>query len=177
MTIIGWIFGILTLAILALVFIASRRPDTFRVERRAVFKANPEAVFDQINDLAKWQVWSPWAEKDPNAKGSFGPATMGEGAWFSWDGDKNVGKGTMTITQAVRPRKVAMRLAFEKPFKATNQADFELAPLNGGTEVVWAISGPAPLISKIVGMFMNMDKMIGKDFERGFEKLRTIVER
>lgn len=159
------------------VFIASRKPDTFRVERRAVFKASPEAVFDQFNDLAAWQAWSPWAEKDPNAKGTFGPSSAGEGAWFAWDGDKNVGAGKMTIIEAERPKKVAMRLDFERPFKGTNRADFDIRPVEGGTEVVWAMTGPALLITKIMDMLMNMDRMIGKDFERGFQKLRGIVER
>lgn len=160
-----------------IVLVASRKPDSFRVERRAVLKATPEAIYDQINDLAAWQAWSPWAEKDPAAKGTFGPATSGTGAWFAWDGNKNIGKGTMTIIEAARPRHVAMRLDFEKPFKGTNRADFDMQPVDGGTEVTWALSGPSPLLSKIMDLLMNMDRMIGRDFERGLVRLKAVVER
>lgn len=177
MVYLGWLLAFLASGIVLVLFFASRKPDSFRIERRAVFRAPPDRVFDQINDFVAWQGWSPWAEKDPDAKGTFGPATAGKDAWFAWDGDKNVGKGRMTIIESERPEHVAFRLDFEAPFKATNRADFTLTPKDGGTEVVWAMTGPSPLISKVMGLFLNIDRMVGGDFERGLEKMRGIVER
>lgn len=170
---IGMAFGA---AIAVLLFLASRKPDHFRVERRASFRASPEALFNQINDLVVWQSWSPWAKKDPNAKASFGAITAGEGAHFAWDGDRNVGKGSMTIIASKPHETVHFRLDFEKPFKGTNIAEFTLQPNADGTEVIWAMHGPANLMSKIMDVLMNMDCMVGKDFEAGLNNLKAIVE-
>ena len=177
MTYLGWVLAFIVFDILLVLFLASRKPDSFRIERRAVFRAPLDRVFDQINDFNAWQNWSPWADKDPNAKATFGPVTAGKDAWFAWDGDKNVGKGRMTIIETERPRHVAFRLDFEAPFKATNRADFTLTPRDDGTEVVWAMTGPSPLMSKVMSLFVNIDRMVGGDFERGLERMRALVER
>ena len=174
------IFGYTLLAlagvIVGLVFVASRKPDTFRVERRARVAATPEAIFPHINSLEAWQVWSPWAKKDPNAKNIFGPVRVGPGASMRWEGNKEVGVGTMTITQTVPNSALTMRLDFEKPFTATNIAEFTLRPDGNATEVIWSLHGPAPLVTKIMDLLMNMDRMIGRDFEAGLANLKAIAE-
>ncbi|MBN8532973.1 MAG: SRPBCC family protein [Rhizobiales bacterium] len=174
------IFGFFLLAlaglICGLVFVASRKPDTFRVERRLSVAAAPEAIFPHINDLETWQAWSPWARKDPNAKNTFGAVRAGKGASMRWEGNKEVGTGTMTITETVPDSSVTMRLDFEKPFKATNVAQFELRPAGALTEVIWSLHGPAPLMTKIMDLLMNMDRMIGRDFEAGLANLKARVE-
>jgi hypothetical protein len=175
---------ILLLAILVIVFLvvdvalfmAWRKPDIFRVERRATIHAPAETVFAGINDLVAWQGWSPWAKKDPNAKATFGTITVGTGATFGWDGDRNVGKGQMTITDSRPVSGVTFRLDFEKPFKGTNIAEFTLTPVAGGTEVVWAMHGPANLMSKVMDLLLNMDRMVGRDFEAGLANLKAIAE-
>lgn len=166
----------LALAVGVILLIAARKPDTFRIERRATFAAPPDLVFNQINDLVAWQAWSPWAKKDPDAKAEFGAITAGPGATFRWDGDKNVGRGQMTILESEAPRRVLMRLDFEAPFKATNQAEFTIVPTGTGSELVWAMFGPQPLLSRVMCLFFDMDKMVGKDFEAGLANLRAIVE-
>lgn len=160
----------------AIVGIASTKPDSFRVVRRVSIAATPRAIFPHINDLEKWQVWSPWAQKDPNAKNTFGAIRAGNGASMRWEGNKEVGVGTMTITETVPESSVAMRLDFEKPFQATNFAEFVLRPEGNATEVTWSLYGSAPLMTKIMDLLMNMDKMIGRDFEAGLANLKARVE-
>lgn len=168
---------LLALAIGGLLFVASRKPDTFTVTRRATLAAPPEAVFAQVNDLVAWQAWSPWARKDPDAKATFGAITAGEGASFGWDGNNKIGKGMMTVVESRPGEKVGLRLEFEKPFKATHAATLTLTPVAGGTEVAWSMSGHANLMSKVMDVVMNMDRMVGGDFEQGLANLKVLVEK
>jgi hypothetical protein len=176
----GWLEFILlaiAVAVTILLVMAMLKPDTFRVERKAVIGASPETIFPHLNDLEAWQFWSPWAKKDPNAKASFGDVRAGLGASFGWEGNAKVGKGRMTIIETRPSEKVAYRLEFEKPFKGTNIAEFSLRPQANGTEVTWAMHGPANLVSKFMDVLMNMDKMVGNDFEAGLASLKALVER
>jgi uncharacterized protein YndB with AHSA1/START domain len=173
----GLILLVLAGAVCGLLLMASRKPDTFRVERRARIAATPEVIFPHINDLEIWQAWSPWARKDPNAKNTFGAVRAGKGASMRWEGNKEVGVGTMTITETVPNSALTMCLDFEKPFKATNFAEFSLKPEGASTEVIWSLHGPAPLMTKIMDLLMNMDRMIGRDFEAGLSNLKARVEK
>jgi len=162
----------------ALLAYAATRPDTFRVERVATIKAPPEKVFALINDLRRWESWSPWEKKDPAMRRSFGgDATSGRGAAYAWEGNSDVGQGRMEIAESVAPSRVRIRLDFVKPFEAHNIVDFTLEPKGEATNVTWAIHGPSPYISKLVGVFYNMDTMIGKDFEAGLASLKTVAEK
>lgn len=160
-----------------LLFLASRKPDSLVIERRALISAPPEDVFAQIADFEAWQAWSPWAKKDPNAQTSFGSVRAGPGASFRWQGNSKVGTGAMTIVEHEPFTKVGLRLDFEKPFRATNMAEFALQPKGQGTEVVWSMRGAAPLMSKVMDVLMNMDKMVGADVEAGLANLKAQVER
>ncbi|MGL5445784.1 MAG: SRPBCC family protein [Rhabdaerophilum sp.] len=172
-----WFLFLVPVALIgAIVGIASTKPNTFHVVRRLRIAATPQAIFPHINDLQTWQTWSPWAQKDPNAKNTFGALHAGNGASLRWEGNKEVGVGTMTITGTVPDSSVAMRLDFEKPFQATNFAEFTLQPEGNSTEVIWSLHGPAPLMTKIMDLLMNMDKMIGRDFEAGLANLKARVE-
>ena len=164
--------------IAALLAYAATRPDAFRVERSASIKAPPEKIFALINDLRRWDSWSPWEKKDPAMKRTFGSdATSGKGATYAWEGNSDVGQGRMEIAESVPPSKVTIKLDFVKPFEAHNIVDFTLEPKGDATHVTWAIHGPSPYISKLVGVFCNMDSMIGKDFEAGLAGLRAIAEK
>ncbi|MCZ8376013.1 MAG: SRPBCC family protein [Beijerinckiaceae bacterium] len=164
-------------AVLALVLLASRKPDRFRIERRIVLAATPEAIYPYLDSLESWQLWSPWAHKDPAMRTTYGPSRAGLGASMGWDGNNQVGKGNMSIIESRPHEAVAYRLEFEKPFRATNRASFTLNPVEGGTELVWAMEGPSPLMSKIMDLLMNMDRMVGRDFEAGLANLRGLVEK
>ena len=157
---------------------AATRPDTFRVERAATIKAPPEKVFALINDFRRWESWSPWEKKDPAMKRTFGSdATSGKGAAYAWEGNSDVGQGRMEIAESVPPSRVRIKLDFVKPFEAHNLVDFALEPKGDATHVTWAIHGPSPYISKLVGVFCNMDSMIGRDFEAGLAGLKAIAEK
>jgi uncharacterized protein YndB with AHSA1/START domain len=163
--------------IAAVLVYAATRPDTFRVERSAAIKAPPEKVFALVNDFKRWDAWSPWEKKDPSMRRSWGDATTGKGASYSWEGSKDVGQGRMEITESVPPSKISIRLEFVKPFEARNTVDFTLQPGGDTTHVTWAIYGPSPYLSKLIGIFCNMDSMIGKDFEAGLADLKAVAEK
>ena len=175
-----------TLALIAVVVViagavvaiyASTRPDSFRVERSASIDAPAQKIFPLIDDLKAWTAWSPYEKKDPAMKRSFGSITAGKGATYEWEGDKNVGQGRMEIIEASSPNKVLIKLDFIKPFEAHNTAEFALEPKGGTTLVTWAIYGPSAYITKVMGLFFNMDTMIGKDFEAGLADLKTTAEK
>ncbi|CAN5913480.1 K(+)-transporting ATPase subunit F [soil metagenome] len=174
-----------TFAIIAVVFVviiigiliyASTQPDSFRVQRSVTIKASPDRIFPLINDLKPWAAWSPYEQKDPAMKRSFGPITAGKGATYAWEGNRNVGQGSMEILESA-PQRVLIKLDFLKPFEAHNTAEFTLAPKGDTTDVTWAIYGPMPFMSKVMCTFISMDKMIGKDFEQGLASLKAAVEK
>ena len=172
------IIVVVVLVVIAGILIyAATKPDSFRVQRSASIKAPPEKIFPLINDLKAWTGWSPYEKKDPAMKRSFGPITAGKGATYEWAGDKNVGQGRMEILEASPSNKVLIKLDFIKPFEAHNMAEFTLEPKGGTTLVTWAIYGPSAYVTKVMGLFFNMDTMIGKDFEAGLADLKTTAEK
>lgn len=167
---------ILALAIVAVLILASRKPDTFRVQRAATIDAPPEKIFALISDFHQWRAWSPWEERDPNLQRSFSGPASGRGAVYEWKGNKNVGAGRMEILDAPPPHRIVIKLDFIAPFEAHNTAEFTLSPQGGSTHVTWLMHGPAPLMSKVMQVFMNMDDMIGKDFAAGLANLKRVAE-
>jgi uncharacterized protein YndB with AHSA1/START domain len=158
-----------------ILLLAMRKPDRFRIERSISIDAPPAKVFPFLNDLAQWDRWSPWATKDPNMRKTLSPATAGVGAWQEWDGDRNVGTGRMEIAESRPNDMVAYALTFLKPFKATNRAEFTIEG-QGPVVVRWTMTGPSPLMSKVMDLLMNMDRMIGRDFESGLARLKQLAE-
>jgi uncharacterized protein YndB with AHSA1/START domain len=171
------IIGIVIVVVIAGVLIlAATKPDTFRVQRGASIKAPPEKVFALINDFKRWGAWSPWEKKDPAMKRTFGATTSGKGATYAWEGNREVGQGRMEIAESVPSSKVALNLDFVKPFQAHNLVEFTLEPKGDTTNVTWAMQGDTPYFAKIIHVFINMDKMVGKDFEAGLTNLKAIAE-
>jgi uncharacterized protein YndB with AHSA1/START domain len=170
------VVAILVIALAVVLVLASTKPDTFRVERSAVIKAWPEKIFPLIADFHQWGRWSPYETRDPAMKRTYGGAESGKGATYAWEGDSNVGKGHMEILDAPAPQKVVIKLDFLKPFEAHNTAEFTLQPQGDGTRVTWAMQGPTPFIGKIMHLFINMDRMVGADFEVGLANLRKAME-
>jgi hypothetical protein len=163
--------------IAAVLGFAATKPDTFRVQRTASMNAAPERIFPLINDLHNWGSWSPYEKKDPAMKRTQSGAPNGKGAVYEWDGNGDVGKGRMEITDTSAPNRISLSLDFEKPFKAHNVVDFRLEPKGNTTNVTWDMHGPAPFISKIMQVFIDMDSMVGKDFETGLANLKALVEK
>jgi len=155
---------------------AATRPDTFRVQRSASIKAPPEKISAVLSDFHGWQAWSPWEKMDPAMKRSYSGAEKGKGAAYAWEGNGKVGQGHMEITDAA-PSRVALNLDFIKPFEAHNKVVFTLTPKGDATEVNWAMQGPVPYPAKIVHVFMDMDSMVGGQFEAGLANLKTLTEK
>jgi uncharacterized protein YndB with AHSA1/START domain len=171
------IAAVIAIIIAIVLILAMTKPDTFRVERAATVNAPAEKVFPLISDFRQWMNWSPWEGRDPAMKRSYSGAERGKGAVYAWEGNKNVGCGCMEILEASSPSKIVIKLDFLKPFEAHNTAEFTMLPQGGLTSVVWVMHGPAPFMSKVMHVFMNMDRMIGKDFEAGLANLKTISEK
>jgi uncharacterized protein YndB with AHSA1/START domain len=175
--IVAAIAVVLLIAVAAVLIYAATKPNDFRVQRTASIKAPPEKIFALINDLHDWSAWSPYEKRDPAMKRTFSGAERGRGAVYEWDGNNNVGKGRMEITDTSPPNKVVIKLDFIKPFEGHNVAEFTMAPQGDATNVTWAMYGPSAYITKLIGTFMNMDRMIGNDFEAGLANLKTVAEK
>jgi hypothetical protein len=169
------VVGVILLA--ALVALAATKPNTFRVQRATKIKATPDKIFPLISDLHNWGSWSPWEKVDPKMKRTHTGAESGQGAVYEWDGNAKVGKGRMEITNAFPPSKVTIKLDFFKPIEGHNIAEFTLELQGDSTNVAWSMRGPAPFISKVIQVFVSMDRMIGKEFETGLGNLKAIAEK
>jgi hypothetical protein len=166
----------LALVLIAFLIVVALQPADFRVERSITVASPPSAPFAQVNDFRNWSKWSPWDKLDPDMKRTYGETTAGTGATYAWEGNKQVGSGNMTITESRADEFVGIRLEFLKPFKATNQTEFSFVPENGGTTVRWVMTGKNNFISKAMCLFMDMDKMIGGDFEKGLAGIKAAAE-
>jgi uncharacterized protein YndB with AHSA1/START domain len=179
--IIAIIAVVLAVALAILLILAATKPDTFSVRRAAVVEAPPEKIFPLINDFRQWGSWSPWENKDPAMKRTFGGTASGKGAVYAWDGNKNVGSGRMEILDASSPSKIVIKLDFFKPFEGHNTAEFTMLPQGNAagatTSINWVMHGPAPFMHRIMQVFMNLDNMIGKDFEIGLANLKRLTEK
>src|SRR5712691_9096324 len=162
--------------IAAVLIFAETRPDTFRVQRAASIKAPPEKIAAVLGDYHARQAWSPWEKLDPAMKRSYSGAEKGKGAVYAWEGNKEVGQGRMEITETTATR-VAMDLDFVKPFAAHNKVVFSLAAKGDATEVSWEMQGPLPYVAKLVHLFLDMDGMVGKQFETGLANLKAVAEK
>jgi polyketide cyclase/dehydrase/lipid transport protein len=152
-------------------------PKAFRIERSATIKAPASAVFAQVNDFQNWRAWSPWEKLDPALKRSYDGPVSGTGAKYAWIGNRNVGEGRMTIVDSRPGELVRIKLEFRRPFAATNTAEFRFEPTDGGTAVTWSMSGHNNLISRAMCLFINMDRMVGGQFEQGLSNMKNVVER
>lgn len=166
----------LVAVVIAVIAFAATRPDDFHVERTASVQAPPEAIFLLVNDLHRWDEWSPWAKLDPNAKNTFEGAPTGVGSAMSWAGNSDVGEGRMTITESNPSSLVRMKLEFLKPFESTSMAEFTFKGEGPQTVVTWSMNGRNNLMAKVIGLFMNCDKMVGEQFEKGLAQMKAIAE-
>jgi polyketide cyclase/dehydrase/lipid transport protein len=167
---------IVVLAVVVVLVLAARKPDHFRVRRSASIAAPPERIYPLINDFHRWGAWSPWEHKDPDMKRTFSGSGSGRGAVYEWTGNSDVGSGRMEIVESSAPSKVAIQLDFLKPFEAHNMATFTLEPAGGATNVTWVMDARSPFIGKIMHVFVDMDRMVGTDFEAGLANLKTAAE-
>lgn len=167
---------ILGVGVIALLIVAAMQPPTYHVERSTTIAAAPEKIQVLVTDFHKWSKWSPWASLDPNMKVTYAGAASGPGAVYEWQGNRKVGKGRMEIL-ASQPTETEIKLDFLQPFESHNKTNFILEPQGQITRVTWTLDGPNTFTSKLVGIFVSMDRMVGKDFDTGLVNLKTTAER
>jgi hypothetical protein len=170
------VLGGVALALVAVLGLAAARPDTLRVQRTALIKAPPDRIFPLIDSLRRGEEWSPYYRKDPAMTGEYRGPERGKGAVFEFAGNREVGKGRVTITDTAPPERVTMRLEMREPFTADNVVEFTLVPRGDATDVTWAMRGTMPYMAKVVHLFLDMDRMVGRDFEAGLANLKAIAE-
>ncbi len=151
--------------------------DTFTVERSEKIDAPAERVYSQMIDFRNWGAWSPWDALDPKMEKTYSGSESGVGAKYAWTGNRKVGEGRMEITEASEPSQIEVALDFLKPFKSSNTTTFTLEPEGDSTNVTWSMTGPMTLMTKIMGIFKSMDKMVGPDFEKGLKNLKAVAEK
>src|SRR3982075_2341467 len=175
--IIAIIAVVLAIAIAILLILAATKPDTFSVRRATTVEAPPERIFPLINDFHQWGTWSPYETKDPAMKRTYSGTASGKGAVYAWQGNKNVGSGRMEILDSSVPSKIVIKLDFFAPFEGHNTAEFTMLPQGDVTNLTWRMHGPVPFIAKIMHVLMNIDRMVGKDFEVGLANLKRLTEK
>jgi len=162
--------------IAVILVLATTKPATFQVSRTATYKALPDSIWPYLDDFHNWRAWSPWERMDTSMTRTYSGAPSGVGAVYAWSGNKDVGTGQMKITAAEPASSLTIALDFLSPFEAHNTATFVLAPSGDSTTVTWTMTGPNTYVSKLMSVFVSMDKMVGPDFEAGLANLKTVVE-
>jgi hypothetical protein len=173
---LGIIIGVLAAIVVLFLVVVAMRPAAFKIERKTTISAPPQVVFEQVNNFRNWRAWSPWEKRDPALQRTYEGPNAGNGAVYSWVGNKEVGEGRMTIVDSRPGELVRIKLEFFKPFAATNTAEFTFVPQAGDTLVTWSMSGRHNFMAKGFCMFMDMDKMVGGDFEKGLAAMKTVAE-
>ncbi len=173
---VSLLVGGIVLLVLVVLGLAALKPDTFRVERSAVIAAPADRLFGYFDDFRKWPEWSPWEKLDPAMQRTLSGAVAGPGAVYEWSGNSKVGQGRMEILESSAPARLVIQLDFLKPFPGRNTTEFTFIPQGGTTVVRWLMHGPATGPFRIMSVFLNMDRMIGKDFEKGLANLKSVVE-
>jgi uncharacterized protein YndB with AHSA1/START domain len=168
---------VLVVAVAIILILAATKPDSFSIQRVITVQAPPQKIFPLINDFHQWGSWSPYENKDPAMKRSYSGAASGTGAVYAWEGNKNVGSGRMEILDASTPSRIVIKLDFFTPFEGHNTAEFTMLPQGDATNITWLMYGPLPFMGKIMHVFINVDNMIGKDFEAGLANLKRLTEK
>jgi uncharacterized protein YndB with AHSA1/START domain len=168
--------AVLAAIVVVLLVYAATKPDTFRVERSILIDAPPGDIYAEIEDFRRWRAWSPYEDRDPNLARSYSGAEKGVGAVYGWEGDSSVGSGRMEILETSPASQIVIALDFLKPMEAHNMAFFTMTPEAGATRLTWAMEGPSNLMFKFMGIFIDMDAMIGTDFEAGLAKMKSNLE-
>jgi len=169
-------FAILAALVAVVLLLATTKPDTFQVRRSAPINAVPDSIWHYLDDFHNWGAWSPWERMDSAMTRTYSGAPSGVGAVYAWSGNKKVGTGRMEITGAEPDSSLTIALDFLAPFEAHNTAHFSLAASGDSTIVTWTMTGPSPYLSKVMSVFVSMDRMVGPDFEAGLANLKHVVE-
>ncbi|MGO4338825.1 SRPBCC family protein [Labrys sp. KB_33_2] len=171
-----YVLAILIVVLVVVLILAAMRPPSFEVKRSLEIQAPPGRIYLLLADFHQWSRWSPYEKLDPAMQRSFSGAESGKGAVYAWEGNGKAGAGRMEIVEAAPERGIDMKLDFIRPFRANDHAAFTFTPAGDATRVTWSMQGAAPFIARLMGLFINMDQMIGKDFEQGLANLKAAAE-
>lgn len=169
------LIALAVILVLGFLFVATRTND-FRIERKATIAAPPSAIFPLVNDFQQWQTWSPWEKIDPALKRTFSGSPAGVGSVYDWLGNNEVGEGRMTITESKSNEYIRVKMEFLKPFKGLGTTEFVFTPNANGTTVAWSMTGEKGLLGKFMHLVMDMDKMIGGNYDKGLADLKILSE-
>ena len=169
--------AIIAILVAAVLIYAATRPDNFRIERSTSVKAPPERLFPLLDSFHQWEIWSPWEKVDPEIKRTYSGAESGRGAIYAWQGNKNIGEGRMEIIESMPNSRLLIKIDFLKPFEAHNTIEFTLEQQAETTKVTHAMFGRSPFISKVMGLFFSMERMVGPKFEEGLASIKTLAEK
>lgn len=167
----------LGVVLLGLVAVIALQPSHFKIERSTTINAAPEFAFNVVNDFKQWSEWSPWEKLDPSQKRTFSGAPTGQGSVYEWNGNDKVGSGRMTITKSNPTELIEIKLEFLKPMEQTNITRVSFAPEGANTKVTWSMEGDNGFVGKAFCLVMNMEKMVGPDFERGLASMKEVAEK
>jgi hypothetical protein len=176
MSVLLMVLEVLAFVVVCVLLFAATRPSQFSVTRTARINADANKIFESIEDFKTWANWSPWDQLDLSMQRTYEGEPRGVGAVYSWKGNAKVGEGRMQITDTAVPSVIKIKLDFIKPFEAHNSTEFTLTPAGDGVDVTWCMSGESNYMSKVMGLFMSMDKMIGASFEQGLANLKKLTE-
>jgi hypothetical protein len=171
------IAGVCVTLVAAVLLYAASRPDHFRIERSITVNASPDKIFPLVSSFHQWEAWSPWEKIDPKLSRTYSGATEGKGAIYAWSGNKDIGQGRMEIIESQPSSKLRIQLDFITPFEAHNTVDIVLTPKGDATVVTQSMQGPSPFISKVMGLFFSIDKMVGGKYEEGLASLKGLAEK
>jgi Polyketide cyclase / dehydrase and lipid transport len=174
-SILTLVFAAISLAVLVILVLATQKPNEFRATRKLAMQAPPEAILALVLDFHKWPSWSPWEKLDPNMQRTFSGAESGVGAVYEWIGTGKAGAGRMEVL-TVESHRVVVKLDFIKPFEGHNTAEFSVSESAGEQLLSWTMYGPNQFMSKVMSVLVDMDKLIGKDFEAGLANMKAVVE-
>ena len=168
--------AVLCVGLIGLCVAVMLQPSTFSVQRSATIAAPPAMVFAQVNDLRAWDAWSPWKKLDPNARSTISTPSTGKGATFAWAGNDQIGEGSMTILESRKSEQVDLEQTFIRPLAGKARIAFTFVPQGSGTKVIWKMDGTNDFVGKAMCLFIDMDAVLGKDFDQGLANMKAVVE-
>jgi len=166
---------VVAVAIAGILAYATTQPDEFRVTRSASIKAPPQRIHPLVDDLRRHREWSPFEAKDPGMTRSYSGAPSGTGQVYEWDGNSEIGAGRITIAES-SPQRVVFDMHFLRPFDSRSTGEIVFRPNGEMTDVTWSMHGPNLFIGKVMSVFFSMDTMIGREFETGLARLKSVTE-
>jgi uncharacterized protein YndB with AHSA1/START domain len=160
------------------VFVAFQTAD-YSIRREISIKAPPKKIFPYLVSAEKADSWMPWKDSDPNLKMSYMGPKEGIGSISSWESPGRMGVGQAEIVGVIPDQKIQTKITYKKPMVFEQLSEFTLTPNGETTTMTWAVTGKNNFIGRLMCTLsmMNMDKMVGGEFEKGLNKLKSEIEK